>query len=113
MHGPLDNFLICLQMGQTACSQRNVTSPSGPSRISLGHGREEIWVLHPFSVPFGYLGLAFLVHPVLMEGPATVSDVLVVNVESHGWKETEQTCATQTREAHPPLVVLPQPSAAT
>lgn len=83
------------------------------SRISLGHGWEEVGVLNPFSVPFGHFGLPFLVHPILMERPAVVSDALLVNVANHDWKEAEQTCARQTREALLPLVLLPQPSAST
>lgn len=104
---------ICLQIARPLpAKERNVTSPSGSSRISLGHGWEEVWVLNPFSIPFGHFGLAFLVYSVLVEGPTTVSDELLVTVECHDCREAEQTCARQTREALLPLVAPPQPSAA-
>lgn len=114
MHDQLNIVLILLTNSQTASDQGNVTSPS---RIPPGHGWEEIWVLHPclvqsgdFGIAFGHFGSALLFDSVLVEGPAVMSDVLLASV---GRKGASQTCARQTREALPPLVVLPQPSGAT
>lgn len=63
---------------QTASNQRigGILDFQVSSGISLGHRWEEIGTLDPFSVPFGHLGLPFLVYSVLMEGPASASGII-------------------------------------